>query len=488
MSNRLVNQYDGLWEYSYYKAGKWELSLGRWFWLYLDRLRFNISVDPINSMFTLFCYCLGIVLIIDLFLLGKKKLGYIAGFIFLSNAVVSITLSYRFMSPTFGISVLFNVIGAWIVIKHEDKPFISIPLCGLFLSLGMGAYQSNIGCACLIFVAYVMYLLTRTEHTPAQILKLMAKMAAGLVLGALLYIVLLKLHLAVLDTVMSGYNGGNSYSILNSIKKLPHSLSTAFFMFGFYYKNLAFKTTLLPGPVVYGIIYGFIGLCIIVQSIRLFSKNKVRAILFLLCLPAIPVASGATLFIATDAPTSLQMTAPWAMTIPVLLILISTFAENSEKLMEKCLIACTSAMALVVLYGCFYQIQVDQESMLEGQTATVEIAEEVLSSLANEDLLSPDLRYCFLGLPAANPNFATTDIYQMANGYAQFGAWWSDPYCSLNSYQGVFRFLCGSDIHVCTAGEFNELTSLEEVQDMPAFPSGGSIKVVNDIVVVRISE
>lgn len=24
-----------MWEYSYYKAGKWSLSIGRWFWLYL---------------------------------------------------------------------------------------------------------------------------------------------------------------------------------------------------------------------------------------------------------------------------------------------------------------------------------------------------------------------------------------------------------------------------------------------------------------------
>ena len=56
LSKGLVNSDDGLWEYNYYKAGRWSLSLGRWFWLYLDRLRFGISTEPITSLLALDCY------------------------------------------------------------------------------------------------------------------------------------------------------------------------------------------------------------------------------------------------------------------------------------------------------------------------------------------------------------------------------------------------------------------------------------------------
>lgn len=54
MTHQLVNAYDGLWEYTYHSAGKWELSLGRWFWLYLDKIRFGINNDPWTSILTNF--------------------------------------------------------------------------------------------------------------------------------------------------------------------------------------------------------------------------------------------------------------------------------------------------------------------------------------------------------------------------------------------------------------------------------------------------
>lgn len=59
MAEELVNCYDGIWENSYHKAGAWELSLGRWFWLYIDRLRMGVSSDPMTSLMALASYSLG---------------------------------------------------------------------------------------------------------------------------------------------------------------------------------------------------------------------------------------------------------------------------------------------------------------------------------------------------------------------------------------------------------------------------------------------
>ena len=35
-SQNLVNTFDGLWNSFYNKSGMWELSIGRWFWLFFD--------------------------------------------------------------------------------------------------------------------------------------------------------------------------------------------------------------------------------------------------------------------------------------------------------------------------------------------------------------------------------------------------------------------------------------------------------------------
>lgn len=54
ISNQLTNHYDGLWSDPWYESGKWELSIGRWFWLFLDRFRMGYAADPFNSYLALF--------------------------------------------------------------------------------------------------------------------------------------------------------------------------------------------------------------------------------------------------------------------------------------------------------------------------------------------------------------------------------------------------------------------------------------------------
>lgn len=42
MSQKLTNTFDGLWMDTYYIAGGWELSIGRWLWPLADALRFGV--------------------------------------------------------------------------------------------------------------------------------------------------------------------------------------------------------------------------------------------------------------------------------------------------------------------------------------------------------------------------------------------------------------------------------------------------------------
>ena len=153
ISNQLVNSNDGLWEYSYYKAGKWSLSLGRWFWIYIDRLRFGISTEPITSLISLSLFSSGFIFIADMFELGKSKLSYLASMLFLSSTVICFSLSYRFMSPTFGLAFLLSVLAVWVLIKWNGK-ILTIGVSGLLMALSMGLYQAYIGCTCILLLGY----------------------------------------------------------------------------------------------------------------------------------------------------------------------------------------------------------------------------------------------------------------------------------------------------------------------------------------------
>ena len=52
MSLDLVNSYDGIWHWSNFIAGDWEISLGRGLQRYFDKLRFGIVSTSLNTVLT----------------------------------------------------------------------------------------------------------------------------------------------------------------------------------------------------------------------------------------------------------------------------------------------------------------------------------------------------------------------------------------------------------------------------------------------------
>lgn len=221
-SNQLVNDFDGLWNGDYHKSGRWELSNGRWFWLYIDRLRLGLSSDPIMTMSTLLFFSLGVVLLLNLLEMGNSWRSYLAGMLFMGNTAVCVSLSYRFMSPTFGLAFLLSIMSACAMIKIGNS-LLSIVMSAAFIALSMGLYQAYLGCTCLALIAYFLCELFRKDIQTKQIIKKMAHCAISVVCGGVFYIVALKLHLWVFHVEMADYRGGSTYSVSNSIIHFPAS-------------------------------------------------------------------------------------------------------------------------------------------------------------------------------------------------------------------------------------------------------------------------
>ncbi len=244
MSHQLVNAYDGLWEYTYHSAGKWELSLGRWFWLYLDKIRFGINNDPWTSILTIILFSIGMCVISDIFCLEDKKVSFITSALFISSTAVCVSLSYRYMSPIFGVAFLLSVLAVWVIIKM-NKIALPVLLGSFMVALSMGAYQAYLGCTCLIIVGYLLWQLYCTDVQWKQLGIYVGKSAAMLSIGGILYVLLLKVHLIIFQTSLSNYNGADTYSLWNSIKKLPVTIKNAYSIFFMYFFKDLYRTNML---------------------------------------------------------------------------------------------------------------------------------------------------------------------------------------------------------------------------------------------------
>lgn len=485
MAHQLVNSNDGIWEYSYYKAGRWSLTLGRWLLLYLDRLHFGISTDPLTSLITLTLYSLGLIFLLDVFCMGRRKAGYLAAMLFTGSVAICSSLTYRFTSPSYGLAFLLGMLAVWILVKGKGRA-LPIVSGGMLLACSMGLYQAYLGCVCMALLGYFLFSLYKESVSLRNVLTDMARAAGMGMLGGILYVAALRLHLAVFHLELSGYMGAERYSLSNTVKYLPDSIARAYREFFRYFGEEGFILDMFRGtPLLYAVL-GLFGLFFVYGLVRLFREDRWKAALGLFLLSMIPVACNMVLLIVTAAEVSVLMTVSMASCMPVLLCVMAQ--TGFRGVFCAWLRRLTVLLLGVALYGSIYQIQIDQQALLEGQRATITMAEGILHRLDQEGCLDSELEYCVVGVPAYNSLFAVSRLYEASNMYAHFGGWYNEPSCTRRSWQGVFSYLCGANLTMCSSGDYGALYGNDTVRDMPSYPEEGFIRRIGDIVVVKVAE
>ena len=130
----------------------------------------------------------------------------------------------------------------------------------------------------------------------------------------------------------------------------------------------------------------------------------------------------------------------------------------------------------------------DQLALKEGKAATITLTENIIYQLSEEGYLNTSRPIALVGRPANNDFFAQSTAYQMANEYAKFGCWSTNARNNRVSWTGVIYNYLGINLNLCGDSEYQELVSLEQIADMPEFPLEGSICVIRDVVVVKVSD
>lgn len=212
-----------------------------------------------------------------------------------------------------------------------------------------------------------------------------------------------------------------------------------------------------------------------------------RAILYIVFILLVPVASNAVLLIATESSVSMQMTGQMALCLPVLICAGSKTVKCSKSV-EKVIERITLLVLLVTLYGCIYQVQFDQNAMDEGKTAAATIENEVIHQLDEAGYLISDTSFCFVGQPGDNLMFRTTGAFAMANDYARFGKWAMKADCTRMSWQGMFYYIFRTNLKFCSDDIYMKMIQSDDVRAMPCFPEQGSITQIENVVLVKISD
>ncbi len=478
-SNNLVNSYDGLWWFSRYFAGYWERSIGRWFWPYLDMLRFGIVSSVLNGIITLAVISAASIMLAHLFGIKDRKTVFLAGISFTASPLVCDILSYCYMSPTFAVAYLFSVTAAGCVIRLGNTA-ASVLLGGIFIALTMGNYQAYFSVTCIILLMHLIRMILEQEELK-RIGGCAAKSAASVIWGGILYKIITSAVCGIYGMSLSDYKGAANVSVSKIIENMPRRIVDACRAFRQFFSGNQIQNNIF-GNAIIQIFLIAVFLVFVAGRIRtVWKQGRFRVLLLLIMVLLIPVACNATLLIAFESDVSLLMTGGMVVLAGIILCMIRKF----EKKRVVRAVYITGMCVAVWVNVCV--VNNDQLAMLEGRNATVTIAQNIAGRLMEDGYLTEDTTVAFVGRPSDNPLFKQSSAWKMANDYAAFGRWWSKDNCNRHSWNGIFSEYCGLNIKLCMDEVYNRILDSGKIEDMPVFPDEGCIDVICDTLVVKVS-
>jgi len=511
---RLTNDLDGLWNQDDYMAGTWELSIGRWFWPFLDKMRFGISLDPLPAVFSLALYSLSFLLILRLLDLVPSGRNLLAGFLFLGSVGIVCQMSFGYMAITFVVSFFLAVLAVWVLLAPvTSSAILRILLSALCIAFMMGSYQAGIGTTALLMLFVLLYSIAaeggtesaKTAFLPAgarERLRFFIRAFCSVALGGILYVLLLKLRLWMTGTPASDYQGFSEISPLYILAGLPNAFHHCYRTILNYFVNGTYLSHALERHFWFPLCYMPVFILVCVVFVRIFRRKKTEALLFLAGILLIPAAANCFYLAAPETETHMQMVVSMALILPLLFCMsnyvfpsgkaalsdsaVSTGRASSFWKSERCLKGILLLDLLFLLYGGILQCEMDQYGMYAGRRASQTLAQSILAEAGRQGYDYADGQLLIVGPPASSKTFYTAPLFERANAYAQYGRWSNDISFSRISWSRLYTNYLRIQVSFAQGDTEATISTLPEVAAMPAYPAAGSVQNIYGVLVVKL--
>ncbi|OUQ68467.1 hypothetical protein B5E53_05555 [Eubacterium sp. An11] len=495
MNDFLFNRQDGIWNGTYYEAGNWELSLGRWAIPYLDITHFGVSTHPWSTILTLLV--LGTCFLVNLF---QIKIGsifdYLVSGLFLGNVVVCSSISYLYTSNIYGCSFLLAMLSIWLIVKgvenqcnNQQKLRMQILYYfsgGICIAVVLGLYQAYLGCIALVALLFFVFLLYSNKPWKYIRSYIVGGCATGIG-GFIVFEIILKIELLRHNVEMSSYNGADTLSASNIVFNLSTSIRRAYeICFNYFCGVDETKWNLFAGNKLFILVAI---LCLLMIIIMILTQKKfLNTVVGLFAIILLPLAANIVVILVPGSAYQTWQTAPCALIIPVIAcILYKQFCEIEFFKLKNILKLGLALISIFIMWGSIYQTQIDQEALRQGTVAAKSMAQNILSVLYEKNMYSEEQQYAVIGAPCNNTSIYLNKLYDEANSYAKIaGPYWESS-LDLRTWHGIFSNLCGVNLPTCSGSDYEYLLKDSRVKGMTNFPTDGSVQQIDGIVVIRVS-
>ena len=457
------------------------VSSGRWGLGMLDMIFPNVSMPWIYGVITIVLIAVSICLILDLFDLRSRMIQVLlAGCIMVFPSLIGV-FGYMFTSSSYGLSFLLAVMAVWLVCR-PCKWAVLPALCCLVASVSI--YQAYISITASLLVLVLIRLLLNEEN-PLAVLKKGIGYVLFLIFGLGIYYLGTQVVLRITGVSFNDYASDNiSFSPTYLLEGVRLAYMNFFRFFSWAHHRLIptsfsrlLHMTLFSGTAVLFLLW----LC------RQKKALDLRLLLLVVLIGILPLSINCMYLITSES--SIHTLVLYSFT--AVYILAALFAEvwirktASGKLAELIRRVTLNGIALALSVIIFINIYTANTAYLTLHLR-YENAYSFYTSLTAQIRQCPDFRegtrIAVIG-EWKSPDFYNhhmefTDYLVGVKGFLPSD--YSAPY--------FLEYYIGFPAEFVTAEEADMIRQTEAFRNMAVYPYYGSVEVMDDVIVVKLSE
>ena len=459
-----------------YSGADWALACGRWVTRYMNELSGNVIIPGLWVVLYALCCGLSAILLSKLWRVESGISVCLISVLLTVNPTVIEQSLLQYMFMAWGISNLLGVLFVYLCCS-EGKWYSRYVLAPLCMAVAFGLYQACVSMMCLCFCMTLILRLLDSQSIK-DMLKTVLGFAFSALIGAALYFGIMELE--ILRYGVEESSRVDEFSLSGIIAALPESFPNAYRTFLAYFTDYRFwRTRLYCLLFVIGFVFALLALINAVKKGRVLESAAVIVLAAL-----IPAFSNISDIIFPYNIPVLIMQYQSMLVVPFVLALVHNCAADMPRITN--LGRCVSVLLLAALsWGYIVSANATYKVYDLTYRNTYFTVSSVLEQIYDLPGYSEDEVIAFAGYPNDSYLRENIEAYDYAYGQYENLVFWPGVMGLQNCRQNYLMNYFGIDGGHIRGGWYNDAVHSEEFEQMPVWPAEGSIKRINELIIVK---
>lgn len=491
IANELPNP-DALWNgMAYKKSWSWEGSLGRYLIGYLQDIRGGVISTEFVSLTGILFLAAICVCVVKVFDITENIPRFLIAVLIILSPTVGATLTYYYCSDLYFLSYLLSTVAVLAAVKMQPVMGFVIYVFGICFSAAI--YQGYLGVTITLCFFYLLHMWLEDSCRVKVLLKQAGRLLAGGVVGILLYLVSNQVIQRLRGIGAANERGFDSMGRID-ITQLPELILNAYRGFFEYYFSSTMINNAWGGRRMINLLFficAILLLCIVLyrKEMAAWKRTIFWVGLFLLPIPVMSIvflAPEASIYGATGAlmlPTMNYVYVFFVVLIWKQKHLLHVKMERVARIavIGSCVLVC-HMLLLLELSG--------QAYMKHHKNKIETVAYMVMDEIEEQVDHSERYKLCFIGnMEDGNYPEVYEDLRSSVHWtIAYYKTVWETVDGTQNCWTKYLSHYLGKKYQMCSQAEYDVITKSKGYTNMQNFPDQGSVTVVGNIIVIKLSD